>query len=217
MTDSVNSRLKPNKSPDQTTTAHLLICVDARLIPRFLKLLERGFKVKITASLSIRELLCHEFGISDEYVDNRIQTIFLDGRPVDNVDTAWVQNGSKLALSAAMPGLVGATFRKGGFYASLRDTISYKKTENSVFKGAGEIILKLFNMVAKELGPELLAKGIRIEGNAFQNFVSRNAADLKTACTSIQLNDEKADVAGILKRNWENSEILLRVTSEKSA
>jgi hypothetical protein len=215
MSDSVNSKLKPNKGPDQTAAAHLLICVDAHLIPRFLKLLERGFKVKISASLSIRQLLCHDFGISDEYVDNRIQTIFLDGRPVDNVDTAWVENGSKLALSAAMPGLVGATFRKGGFYASLRDSISYKKTENSVFKGAGEIILKLFNMVAKELGPELLAKGIRIEGNALQDFVSRNAADLKTACTSIQLNDNKADVAGLLKMDWKNTEIFLQVTSEK--
>jgi hypothetical protein len=215
MKDSVHSRLDPNKGPDQTTTDHLRICVDARLIPRFLKLLERGFKVKIAASLSIRQLLCHDFGISDEYVDNRIQTIFLDGRPVDNVDTAWVENGSKLALSAAMPGLVGATFRKGGFYASLRDSISYKKTENSVFKGAGEIILKLFNMVAKELGPELLAKGIRIEGNALQDFVSRNAADLRTACTSIQLNDDKADVAGLLKMDWKNTEIFLQVTSEK--
>jgi hypothetical protein len=215
MTDSVHSKLKPDKGPDQTATAHLRICVDARLIPRFLKLLERGFKVKIVDSLSIRQLLCHDFGISKEYVDNRIQTIFLDGKPVDNVDTAWVENGSKLALSAAMPGLVGATFRKGGFYAPLRDTISYKKTENSVLKGAGEITLKLFNMVAKELGPELLAKGIRIEGNALQDFVLRNLADLKTACTSIHLNDEKADVAGLLKRNWENSQTFLQVTSEK--
>jgi hypothetical protein len=217
MTDSGHSVIKPTKGPNQAAAAHLRICVDARLISRFLKLVERGFKVNITGSLSIRELLCHHFGISDEYVDNRIQTIFLDGRPVDNVDTAWVENGSKLALSAAMPGLVGATFRKGGFYAPLRDTISYKKTENSVFKGAGEIILKLFNMVAKELGPQLLAKGIRIEGSALQDFVLRNSQDLKTACTSIQLNDGKADVAGLLKMNWKNTEIFLQVTSEKTA
>jgi hypothetical protein len=217
MSDSVNSRLKTNKGPDQTAAAHLLICVDARLIPRFLKLLERGFKVKIAASLSIRELLCHDFGISDEYVENRIQTIFLDGRPVDNVNTAWVENGSKLALSAAMPGLVGATFRKGGFYASLRDTISYKKAENSVFKGAGEIILKLFNMVAKELGPELLAKGIRIEGNALQDFVSRNAADLKTACTSIQLNDTEIDADKLKEIKWQDQEVFVQVKSEKES
>lgn len=196
---------------------HLCLSVKANLISRFLKLLERGFRLKIEASLSIRELLCHHLGISEEYVDNRIQTIFLDGRPVDNVDTAWVENGSKLALSAAMPGLVGATFRKGGFYACLRNTISYTKTENSILKGAGEIILKLFNMVAKELGPELLEKGIRIEGNAFQNFVMRNAEDLKAACISIHLNDEKTDVAGLLKTKWENEQVFLQVTSEKSS
>jgi hypothetical protein len=196
---------------------HLCLSVKANLISRFLKLLERGFRLKIEASLSIRELLCHHLGISEEYVDNRIQTIFLDGRPVDNVDTAWVENGSRLALSAAMPGLVGATFRKGGFYASLRNAISYTKTENSIFKGAGEIILKLFNMVAKELGPELLEKGIRIEGNAFQNFVLRNSEDLKTACISIHLNDEKTDVAGLLKTKWETEQVFLQVTSEKSS
>jgi len=191
--------------------------VDAGLISRFLKLLERGFTVNIEASLSIRELLCRHLGISEKYVDERIQTIFLNGKPVDNVNTAWVANGSKLALSAAMPGLVGATFRKGGFYAPLRDTISYNQKENSVSKGSGEMVLKLFNMVAKELGPKLLAEGIQIEGNAFQNFVLRNSADLKTACTSIHLNGEKTDLAGLLKMKWENQPVFLQVTSEKSA
>jgi hypothetical protein len=217
MTGSVHSSLKPNKGPDQTATAHLRFYVDARLIPRFLKLPERGVKVKIAANLSIRELLCHDLGISEEYVDNRIQTIFLDGRPVDNVDTAWVENGSKLALSAAMPGLVGATFRKGGFYASLRDTISYKKTKNSVLKGAGEIILKLFNMVAKELGPDLLANGIRIEGNSFQDFVMRNSQDLKTACTSIHLNDAEIDADKLKEMKWEGQQVFVQVSSEKQS
>ena len=85
------------------------------------------------------------------------------------MDSAWVENGSKLALSAAMPGLVGVTFRKGGFYASLRNTITYSKTEASVVKGDGEIVLKLFNMVAKELGPAFLENGIRIDGNIFHH------------------------------------------------
>lgn len=201
----------------QVAIAHLRICVDASLIQRFFKLLERGFKVEIASSLSIRELLCHHFGISRDYVDNRIQTIFLDGKPVDNVDTAWIENGSKLALSAAMPGLVGAVFRKGGFYASLRDTISYTKTENPVFKAAGEMILKLFNMVAKELGPDLLAKGIRIEGHVFQNFILRNAADLKTRCSSVHLNDDEIAVTKLKEINWEDREVFIQVTSEADA
>lgn len=195
---------------------HLCLSVKANLISRFLKLIEHGFKLKIKAGLSIRELLGHHLGISDEYIDNRIQTIFLDNKPVDNVNTAWVENGSRLALSAAMPGLVGATFRKGGLYASLRSTISYSKTESSIVKDEGEIILKFFNMVAKELGPVFLQKGIMVEGNTFQNFVLRNADDLKAACTLIYLNDEKVDIVKLVEMNWKNTEIFLQVTSEET-
>ena len=210
---------EPNsqKRNPKPTIQHLRLCVDANLIARFLKLTERGFKLQIKVGISIKELLGHHLGISDEYVDNRIQTIFLDGKPVDNVGAAWVEDGSTLALSAAMPGLVGITFRKGGFYASLRSTISYSKTETSIVKGKGEIILKLFNMVAKELGPVFLKNGIIVEGNTFQNFVLRNADDLKAACTLIYLDDEKVDIVKLVEMNWENMEIFLQVTSEEES
>jgi hypothetical protein len=181
----------------------------------FLKLLERGFSVNINASLSIRELLCRQLGISEEYVDERIQTIFLNGKPVDNVDTAWVENGSRLALSAAMPGLVGATFRKGGFYSSFRDSISYAKKENSISKSSGKIILKLFNMVARELGPQLLSKGIQIEGNTFQDFVFRSSADLKSTCNSIHLNDTEIEADKLKEMEWVDRQVFVQVRTEK--
>lgn len=185
---------------------------------RFLKLTERGFGLKIRAGLSIRELLCGQLGIADDYFDNRIQTIFLDGRPVDDVDTAWVEDGSRLALSAAMPGLVGATFRKGGQYASLRGTISYSKEKKSIGKGGeGKITLKFFNMIAKELGPVFLEKGIIIGGETFRNFVTRNETDLKAGSISVRLNDEKTAVTGLLNSNWENEQVFLRVRLEKPA
>jgi hypothetical protein len=191
--------------------------VEAHLIPRFLKLIEPGFRLKVKTGYSIKELFCGQFGISDDYFDNRIQTVFLDGKAVDRTDAAWVENGSRLALSAAMPGLVGATFRKGGRCASFRGTISYSKSKESVARDEGEITLKLFNMIAKELGPAFLQQGIIIEGERFRDFARRNPEDLKAGCHSIHLNDEKADIAGLLKRNWENTNILLQVTSKKSA
>ena len=215
MRNSKNPRLSPPKGAHNSALVHLHICVNAGLISRFLKLLEHGFRLKIETSLPIRELLCHHFGISEEYVDNRIQTIFLNGRPVDDVDAAWIENGSNLALSAAMPGLVGASFRKGGYYTSLRDTISYTKAKNSIPKSGGEIVLKLFNIVAKELGPEFLEKGIRIEGKVWQNFVQRNQQDLKTACHSIRLNDTEIDIATLIETNWKNEDVFLQVTSQK--
>ncbi len=195
---------------------HLRLIVEASLILRFLQLAERGFKLQIKTRITIRELLCQHLGISGDYVDNRIQTIFLDGKPVDDVDTASIENGSRLALSAAMPGLVGVTFRKGGFYASLRDNISYTKAEASIAKGDGEIILKFFNMVAKELGPAFLKNGIMIDGNTFQNFARRNAEYLKASSRSIQLNDEKTHVSALLEMNWDNKQVLLQVKSEET-
>jgi hypothetical protein len=194
---------------------HLNLFVKADHIAVFLKLIESGFRLRIKAGLSIKKLFCEQLGISDEYFENRIQTIFLDGKPVDNEDTARVYDGSRIALAAAMPGLVGAVFRKGGQYASFRRTISHSETGNSGVKGEGEIVLKLFNMIAKEQGPAFLQKGITLEGKRFQDFLLRNSEDLKAGCNSIYLNDEKADVARLLKMNWENTEVFLQVTSEK--
>jgi hypothetical protein len=196
---------------------HLHLAVKSSLIARFLKLIEHGFKLKIRAGLSIRELFCVHLGISHDYFENRIQTIFLDGMPVDNVDVAWVDDGSRIALSAAMPGLVGATFRKDGAYASFRGTISYAEQKKAPVKGEAMIKLKFFNMIAKELGPAFLQKGIMVEGNTFQNFILQNSDDLKAACSVINLNYEKVDIAKLAEINWKNTEIFLQVTAEEES
>ena len=196
---------------------HLNLIVKAHLIHRFIYLLEQGFKLKVQTGLSIKELLCVHLGISDDYLDNRIQTLFIDGKPVDDVDSAWVFDGARIALSAAMPGLVGATFRKGGQYASFRGTISYSDAKNSRVKGNGKIMLKFFNMVAKELGPNFLQKGIILEGKRLHDFLLRNADDLKADCNSMYLNDAEIDVARLKEMTWEDQEIFLQVASKSDA
>jgi hypothetical protein len=194
-----------------------LVClkVNARLIPRFSQLIASGFRMNIETGRSIREVLCGQLGIAKDYFDNRIQTVFLDGKAVDNVDSAWVENGSRLALSAAMPGLVGATFRRGGRYASFRGSISYSKSKNVVAGGEGSITLKFFNMIAKELGPMFLQKGIIIESQRLQDFVRRNLEELKADGISVDLNDAKIDVAALLEMNWKNMDILVTVAPEQ--
>ncbi|MBW2433031.1 MAG: hypothetical protein JRF36_05485 [Deltaproteobacteria bacterium] len=194
---------------------HLRLIVKADLIPRFSQFIASGFRVKIETGCSIKELFCGPLGIAVDYFDNRIQTIFLDGKAVDNVDTAWVEDGSSVALSAAMPGLVGATFRKGGRYAPFRGSISYSKSKNVVAGGGGLITLKFFNMIAKELGPVFLQKGIIIEGQRLQDFVRRNSEELKAAGTSVHLNDAKVDLAALLDMNWENKDILVKVVPQQ--
>ena len=189
----------------------------ADISPSFRPILEQGFLVQISGNETVQNALCQQLGVAEKYLRDRVQTVFLNGKAVDDVDTAIVASGSKLALSAAMPGLVGITFRKGGFYAALRSSISYSKTDDLVVKGGGEIILKLFNMVAKELGPDLLKEGIRIEGYAFHHFMQRNAEDLKAAVTSVHFNDEEIDVAALLEMNWDNRDIFLKVASDQKS
>ena len=71
-------------------------------------------------------------GLSPEYVDKRIQTLFLNGKAIDNPDTALLKEDSTLALSAAMPGLLGATLRKGSYYARMRNEISYQEQSEGI-------------------------------------------------------------------------------------
>ena len=112
-----------------------------------------------------------------------------------------------------MPGLVGITLRKGGFYASFRSNITYTKQQTANAEDEGNIVLKLFNMVAKELGPELLAAGIRIDGDALHDFIKRNLDDLKADGTSIHMNNQKIDFAGLLDINWKDEEAFIQVAS----
>ena len=105
---------------------HVNFTLDAGLLPVFFQLLQKGFRVEGNVGCSVRAFLCEQHGVAPEYLEKRIQTIFLDGKPVDDVDTAIVEDGATLSLSAALPGLVGAVMRRGGYYAPMRDQISYK-------------------------------------------------------------------------------------------
>jgi hypothetical protein len=70
-------------------------------------------------------------------------------------------------------------------------------------------------MVAKELGPEFLRKGVIIEGNTFENFVRDSPEDLNAACSSIHLNETKISVSRLQELKWADREVLLQVASEK--
>ena len=59
-----------------------------------------------------------------------------------------------------MPGLVGATLRRGSYYAAMRSEISAAETEGAVEMKEGTVTLKLFNLLIGQLGPLFLASGI---------------------------------------------------------
>jgi hypothetical protein len=125
-------------------------------------LLQGGFQIEVETGKSVRELLTSQWGIPDEVIESRISTVFLDGKPVDDLDRATVHDGSTLALSGAMPGLVGATMRRGGVIAGFRSGITHRESGAPGHAGKGTIRVKVFNLLIAELMPLFLARGILV-------------------------------------------------------
>ena len=100
--------------------------VDNARVPCFFLLLQQGVRVRRRVGCRLAAFLREELGAGQETI-GRIQSIFLDGRPVDDIAATLVLDGSTLALSAALPGLVGATLRRGGTYSSFRSGITHRE------------------------------------------------------------------------------------------
>ncbi len=179
--------------------SRLVIETEAGHIPLFSRLLQHGFPVVTTEGITITELLCRQIGISHEYLDERIQSILLDGSPVDNPDTATLRDGSVLALSASMPGLVGATLRRESLLASFRGAITHMEDERRAKGGEAVVILKLFNLVMREVGPYLLNQGILTDVGDLTELLKGLSYSFWAGCDGIYLNGKSIDPDALLK------------------
>ena len=179
------------------------IIIKKESVSLFFPLFYKGIKTFVLCGNSIQEILCEEKGIDPEYLKNRIQTIFLNGKAVDNVSTAIVTKNASIALSAAMPGLVGATFRKGGFYSEFRKNISCENNTIEIDKTREPVTLKLFNMISRELSPLFLSQGVYIKTPEFINIIENNKKDFFSEIVEIKINNKKT-------RNYEKIENLIK-------
>ena len=146
---------------------------DSRLRSLLNGIFRQGVRLEILIGSSIRQIIVDQLGIAEDYLENRIQTLFLNGKPVDDVDAVKVSDGSILALSAALPGLAGATFRKGGKYAAFRQQTTLGDDSPVPFPRKGRMILKLFNQVSEEQGPVVLTRGIGIGGGDLLDVIRK--------------------------------------------
>jgi hypothetical protein len=189
--------------------------VTEKLLPRFFQILGQGIWLEVQVGCSLKDLLCNQLGIPAEYLDSRIQTIFLNAKPVDNVAEAVAGPGAVIALSAAMPGLVGAVMRKGGHYAALRQTISYSASSECPAAARSMVRLKLFNLVAAELGPPFLKRGVGMRGVDFKDFLARHADALAEGCLQIRLEEDTIDLDTARNMDWDQP-IQLTVTEAQA-
>ncbi|HIP40293.1 MAG TPA: hypothetical protein EYG88_13090 [Desulfocapsa sulfexigens] len=158
----------------------------------FTTLLQGGIFLKAEQGETIGDLITSLPGFTMEYARQKIQTIFLDGLPADDLDQQLWGKKAVIAISAAMPGLAGAIFRKGGMHASLRTETAGKLSENGQNTRPLQVRLKLFNMIAAERGLEILDEGCVLPAAALEKFFAYRLPLLATV-HKVMMDDNVTD------------------------
>ncbi len=169
---------------------NLRIVATTAVVARFGFIFQEGFFYACDVGRSLEDFLIRQLGLSQEFLDERVSTIFLDGRCVDDLTSAVIRNGSVVALSSGLPGLAGATLRRAGPYASMREAISHHVGKEVTAQGQGEITVKLFNLLMVFLGPVFLGRGIEVEGRIFGLFLRSAGSSLVKLVKQVYLNGQ---------------------------
>lgn len=134
------------------------------VVGAFFPWFQAGVWVVVPAQTTVGGLLTREWGLSREVIEERVGTVFLNGIPLDDLETSCLLEGDVLALSGPMPGLAGAILRKNSPLSVLRHDRRCPVHGPSVgATGPQRVRIKLFNHLIPELGPMLLRRGILLE------------------------------------------------------
>jgi len=168
----------------------------------FAELFQSGFRLAVPGPCPVRVFLRDTLGLDDHYITNRLQTVFLNGLAVDDLDAAMLHPGSRLALSAALPGLVGATMRRGGVFASLRQNVTYTPdvsgppgmaglpvSENAPFM----VEMRLYNLIGVDLAARMLALGVYVPAGVFLDFLRSRPQAFWSGVRSLSLGSLALD------------------------
>lgn len=192
----------------------LFLVLRPELAPLFLDFFQRGVFVKAQVGTTIQAFLCQDLGLDPQYVKDRIQTVFLNGKAVDDPGSAVIPDDATIALSAAMPGLLGATLRKGSYYAGMRGEISLAG-QGTVRPHEGRVLLKLFNLLPGEIGPSLLDRGVWVNPVPLRAFIEKHLPRLVKGCIRAEACGRVVEVEGLAKKQWPaGKEVFLRVQAE---
>ena len=79
-----------------------------------------------------------------------------------------------------------------------------------------KIYLKLFNLIARELAPKFLKKGIRFSGNALGAFFEKQSERFWQACREIKFNDHPIGLDKLRQLLLKERDVLLIVDTKAS-
>jgi hypothetical protein len=210
-------RMENKKQAVFENCADLRIEAEEALTPYFRPVFQGGFLFRCQVGQSIADFLFRQLSLDKDFVEERISTVFLDGECVDDISLATMQDCSVVAFSSALPGLVGATLRRGGFYACLRESITYHKEDMSVMARQGTITIKLFNLLMDELGPVFLKRGIIMDRTATVSFFQARKKDFWKKMKTVRLGSLFIDPEKLMEESmYDNYDHLMICVDQKA-
>ncbi|MDP2847852.1 MAG: hypothetical protein Q8O35_06625 [Humidesulfovibrio sp.] len=163
-------------------TRILQVLATAEALEAMTPLAREGFGVRIAAGLSLRSTLADDLGLGPECVEKRIQTVFLDGSPVDDIDQDFARPGSTLALAGALPGVAGIAMQRGSRIGVFREGITHSAVRDLPASDRSlRITLKLFNTVAVECLAQILSRGVEVRSGRLAELLDDNPEALTQA------------------------------------
>lgn len=157
-----------------------VLTVSPAEMERLTTLLQSGIILKGGMGMAVGLFLSDLPGFDQTYLNEKVQTIFLDGNAIDDLQRPLTKAHHVLALSAAMPGLAGAIFRKNSLCAALR-TRMQSPADTAEGRGESRVCLKLFNTIAQDKGEALLRRGGIFAGTALVRFFENHPSALHDA------------------------------------
>jgi len=166
----------------------VVLTVPTHSLPQLCRVLQYGFGLTAPDGASVAAILV-SLGLTAADLEC-IQTIFLDSSPVDDLERACVRPDSVLALSAAMPGLVGAVMRRAGAFAKLRESITHHNADSRPGTDGTPvpITVKVFNLLQDRLGPRLLGRGVLMACDRLGLFLDRLGPEFWRQCREVRIN-----------------------------
>jgi hypothetical protein len=195
---------------DQLSLPRLRLTVIPDALSLFTTVLQSGIEIKTIRGETLAKFLDRFPGFTAEYLADTVQTIFLNGTAVDDLSLPLTGSDPVLALSAAMPGLAGAIFRKNSFHSALRTETKSVQSETGQ-KDAISVTLKLFNSIAKDRGEALLKAGLCLRGDQLANFLTKRP-HLVQHIVKIQLGEKELDHRELLDVLPELVKVNLNIT-----
>ena len=180
---------------------HIRFVLDPNRVSLFSPLFQRGVYVLSLSGSTLKKFLCDQLGILPEYLGERITTLFLDGKPVDDPASVTITADATVSLSASMPGLAGAALRKRGTYSVLRQGISSPRTPAAASPAPCLVRVKLFNLIIDEAGAGLLTRGVWVQSAELAGFLEERSADLGSSFR-VLLDGSSADLPSAARVLW---------------